>query len=324
MRRVLPTPPDFDFRSAVCSHGFFMLQPNRWDPARATLHTVVTVDDQRACSVAVRAQGRRSIVISGPTGTPPTVAAVILRAVSRMLRLEEDLRPFHKLCRGSTTHAAAARMRFGRLIRGADLFEDMVKVICTCNVTWRQTVTMIEQLVGHWGVPACGKEQLGFPTPARLAQASVDHLRQHARLGYRAVYVHELAAAGADGRLDLPALEHWPGPTESLLQRLRQIRGIGPYAAANLCMLLGRYDCLAIDTELIRLFRRRWPRRKLSPAAIRDHYAPWQPYPFLAYWFELWQDYQQRHGHAEGWSLEQVGRRITSRPGSLPGKSAGP
>jgi hypothetical protein len=31
------------------------------------------------------------------------------------------------------SHRAAARLRFGRLLRSASLFEDIVKVICTCN-----------------------------------------------------------------------------------------------------------------------------------------------------------------------------------------------
>ena len=28
--------PDFDLEKAVCSHGFFMMAPNRWDPATRT------------------------------------------------------------------------------------------------------------------------------------------------------------------------------------------------------------------------------------------------------------------------------------------------
>ena len=51
-----------------------------------------------------------------------------------------------------------------------------------------------------------------------------------------------------------------------------QIHGIGDYGASNLCMLLGRYDCLAVDTEMIR-FLRESPRDGAPPDEIRAHVA---------------------------------------------------
>src|SRR5690606_29834930 len=97
------------------------------------------------------------------------------------------------------------------------------------------------------------------------------------------------------------------------LQRLlRRIHGIGPYAAASLCMLLGRYDVLAIDTELVRVIKQRHPRRRITPAAVRRYYAAWHPYQFLAYWWELWSGYEHRHGPAHTWHPNRVGVQITS------------
>src|SRR5690606_3134922 len=132
------------------------------------------------------------------------------------------------------------------------------------------------------------------------------------RLGYRAPFVQRLARDVADGRLDLAELEQHDGPSDDLYRRLRRIHGIGDYAAGNLCMLLGRYDRLAIDTELIRFLRERHPRRRFTPAAVRRYYAAWSPYQFLAYWYELWNGYVERHGRSEGWSSESVGARITN------------
>ena len=232
------------------------------------------------------------------------------------------------------THRQAAENGFGRLIRSASLFEDIVKVICTCNVTWRQTVTMVQAIVQHWGVPAAPGERgsceqsrdrkgaesgmspatapaHGFPTPARLARAGEANLKRLARVGYRAGFIQHLARDVADGRLDLQQIEQHTGPTDELCRVLRQIKGVGDYAAGNLAMLLGRYDCLAIDTEMSRLLTRRYPRRTWSPARMRAHYESWRPYQFLAYWFELWQDYVARHGAPEGWTADGVGRSIT-------------
>lgn len=315
MRLVLSVPDDFDFGNAVCSHGFFVLAPNRWDPHRQLLKTCVTLDDRTAAAICIRPDKGGKLTIRGKAAMTRDRQAQIKHAVARMLRLDEDFSAFHVRCRSTESHRAAAEMRFGRLLRSASLFEDIVKVICTCNVTWGQTVAMIDNIVGHWGVPAePDGQKKGFPTPLRLAAISIDDLRHQARVGYRATFIRHLAESVAAGNLDLPALEARGGPTEALAKALRGIEGVGEYAAAHLCMLLGRYDRLAIDTELMRHVRTRHPRRVWTPAAIRRHYAQWHPYQFLAYWFELWQDYANRHGQPQQWDPTMTGARITATP----------
>ena len=85
-------------------------------------------------------------------------------------------------------------------------------------------------------------------------------------------------------------------------------------------MLLGRYDCLAIDTEMTRLLGNRHPERTWTPASVRAYYEAWRPYQFLAYWFELWCDYVGRHGRPEEWLADGVGRSITSTSALAGGK----
>jgi len=312
VRMTLQPPADFEFRSAVCSHGFFVLAPNRWDPTSRTLNTVVTLDDEMAVPVAIRASADGRVAVRSPARLGRPHSTAIRRAVSRMLRLDEDFSCFHDRCRRCASHAEAASLRFGRLLRGASLFEDVVKVLCTCNVAWRQTVAMVDQIVSHWGVPTVDAGVNGFPTPSGLARVRVGTLKRLARVGYRADFIHEFARSVACGRLDLAQLERGEADSEELYARLRQIRGVGDYAASHLCMLLGCYDRLAIDTELIRLLTARHPRRRFTPASIRAYYQPWQPYAFLAYWYELWADYVDRHGRPEQWSPMDVGRKITS------------
>lgn len=314
MKLFLPALPDFNLVSAVCSHGFFVLAPNVWDPTGATLTTTITLNDEQAITITIRAADA-GILVEIPGALLSSERSQIRAAVRRMLRLDEDLAEFHARCRASATHAYAAESGFGRLIRSASLFEDIVKVICTCNVTWRQTVAMVDALAGHWGVPATSPSNgaRGFPTPNRLARVRESSLKRIARLGYRAPFIQHLARDVTEGRLDLEAIERFDGSTDELCRLLRQIHGVGPYAAGNLAMLLGRYDCLAIDTEMVRLLRILHPGRQWTPAAMRAHYEAWRPYQFLAYWFELWQDYTARHGQPREWQPEQVGRAITTR-----------
>lgn len=316
---------DFDFSRSVCSHGWFVLAPNRWNPVNKSLQTILDIDIDDPVVVHIR-QGRSGLNIqSGCVLNTEAARAVRLR-VARMLRLDEELTGFHTLCMQHASHRGAAETRFGRLLRGASLFEDVVKVICTCNVTWRQTVSMIDRLTAHWGKAAPGSTSrdpntpalFAFPTPQRLARASIHDLRRAARLGYRAEFVSRFARDVAEGRIELDEYERFEGSTPELHKSLKRIHGIGNYAASNLCMLLGRYDCLAVDTELLRFLRERHPRRRFTPATIRRYYESWHPYQFLAYWWELWTGYETRHGAAHAWSMETVGPSITA-----PARSAG-
>ncbi|NLX14667.1 MAG: hypothetical protein GXY44_13580 [Phycisphaerales bacterium] len=312
MRIVMATPMDFAFLSAVCTHGFFMLAPNHWDPRRQRLATTITIDDSTAVAVMIRAPDAMVIVRSDEP-IRKDARAMIRLAVRRMLRLDEDLSPFHSLCRQSPTHRPAGRIRFGRLLRSATLFEDIVKVICTCNVGWTHTVNMVDKLVEHWGIPTADGTSRGFPTPQRLAGIPAPELKSKARLGYRADFIHRLARDIAEERMDLSAIANFTGPSEDLMRLLRECKGIGPYAAAHITMLLGRYDRLAVDTEMVRFFKEKHPRRKFAPASVEKYYRHWQPYQFLAYWFELWSDYVARHGRSEQWSAQGIGKAITAR-----------
>jgi 3-methyladenine DNA glycosylase/8-oxoguanine DNA glycosylase len=316
MKLLLATPPDFDFRSAVCSHGFFVLAPNRWASKTQSLRTIVTIDDDTAVPVVVSekrdARGRDGIVLSSPARLGPSQRRAVRGAIWRMLRLGENLTAFHSLCRRSTTHQPAAEMRFGRLLRSPSLFEDVVKVICTCNTSWAQTVAMVQRITELWGVPTTDGATRGFPTPDRLARVSAATLRKGARIGYRAEFLHRLARDAADDPFELEAFERFDGSSDKLYEMLRFIHGVGDYAAAHLCMLLGHYDRLAVDTELKRFLRQRHPRKRFTPAALRAYYDRWRPYQILAYWFELWSDYTQRHGESHEWDPGTTGRRITT------------
>lgn len=289
--QTLRTPADFAFIPAASSYGFCYLLPTCWDPARAALETVAPVDDARAETVRVVQTAPGAIRVCGEHPQRSAIAR-------RMLRLDEDLSGFHAICRTQPGFDTAAAMRFGRLVRSASLFEDIVKTLCTCNTTWRQTQQVVARLCQCYG-PADDVGRAGFPTPANLAAVGDRRLARETRCGYRAAWIHRLAVDAAEGRLDLPALEQQAAdpavPTAELVRRMRQIHGVGPYAAANLCMLLGRYEHLAIDSEMRRLYRTAGPGgRPLSDAGLRARFQPFGPWAFLAYWYELWNDHTVR------------------------------
>jgi 3-methyladenine DNA glycosylase/8-oxoguanine DNA glycosylase len=128
---------------------------------------------------------------------------------------------------------------------------------------------------------------LAFPSAAAIAAAGPDFLKQEVGLGYRSRYIWELAVAVAEGRLDLARLEDPTLPTSELLRALLQIKGVGGYAAATILMILGRYEYLAIDSEMRAFVSRKYfDGQPPTDAQIRAIYAPWGRWQYLAYWFD--------------------------------------
>jgi 3-methyladenine DNA glycosylase/8-oxoguanine DNA glycosylase len=108
---------------------------------------------------------------------------------------------------------------------------------------------MCRELTMHFCEPlTCEPELHAFPTSWRLAQLDEPELREQFRIGYRALYVTELAQRVASDELNLDALKIRTHSTPELRKELMIIKGVGGYAAANLLMLPGRYDYVPIDS----------------------------------------------------------------------------
>lgn len=310
---TLALPRDFDLRRAVASYGYFMLAPNQWDAGQRVLRRPLRGDGDRVIHATIAARGDRLGVHCSPTPSRQERAG-LARQVRRMLRIDEDLRPWYAV------QPAARRRRFGRLFRSPTLFEDIVKTITGCNVTWRQTIAMNARL--------CALDADGaFPTELQLAALSPATLKRRCPVGYRAQRIVRLARDVRDGRIDLEAIERDAAAGIDVYDRLRAIHGIGPYAAANICHHLGRYDRIAIDTETYRHYctttgvARPGPRqvRRLDDA-IRAHYDRYRPYQFLAYWFELWTGYERPGGLLDG-GAGGAGGAGPGRPVTAAGRS---
>jgi 3-methyladenine DNA glycosylase/8-oxoguanine DNA glycosylase len=212
-----------------------------------------------------------------PALPPPALRMTgeLERRLTRMFQLHVDLGGFHSLTRNSPAHAWVAPAGFGRLLCGATLWEDAVKIIATTNTMWSQTVRMVEMLVAK-----CGRDG-AFPSQEDILRFSADELQRDCRLGYRAKSIHALASVD----LELPN----DGTTEERFKRFLELPGIGPYGAAHLLAMDGRHDFIAVDTEFRRFVRETYHGgRKVSDATMLRRYAKWGQWKYLAYWSELW------------------------------------
>ena len=287
-----------DLWRTLSSHGVADLPPNKIDEIARTLEVTLRVPSGRPRTVRVvqGLAGQAAVTVLGPAPSK-ALANALLGRVGHILRLDEDLSDFYERIRADPDLSWAAAGA-GRLMRSATVFEDVVKTIATTNCAWSATVRMVGAFVEHLGEPGIGAEAGGsygraFPTPAAMAQASEDFYKDVVRAGYRSAYFRALADAVASGSLDLEELAEAPReelPDDEVAERLLALPGVGPYAAAHIMMLVGRYSPLILDSWT----RPKYARvngRKASDAGIERRFRRYGPYAGLAFWLYLTRDW---------------------------------
>ena len=201
----LAVDPPFSLWTAALLHGWHALAPFRWLPDSETLERVDRLPSGAVYTVRLRpasdlADGRRGIDLEArPTPSAADARELMARA-RRMLRLDEDLTDFHARCRRSRTLRPVAQVGAGRLLRSPDLWEDVVKGICTTNVTWQRTKSMVAALTTLGPAPD-GASRRAFPTPTEVLDAGDHFLMQRGGRGLPGP-LHPQAGQGRGRRHD--------------------------------------------------------------------------------------------------------------------------
>jgi 3-methyladenine DNA glycosylase/8-oxoguanine DNA glycosylase len=327
MSFALHTPEDYLLARDFCSYGYFLLRPNRWDVKRRVLTRAFAIErspvlvqvSQRGPGEAIRVEPSRPLIAKH--------RSLIASWLTRMLRLDEpasEIAEFHAL---DPRWKQAGR---GRLMRSPTMFEDVIKTVTSCNVTWPSTVQMNRRLceVLSGAKPDASGEITGpcpFPEPARIAATRPQTLRARCRVGYRDKRIVELAKLFRSGAIKPAWFEDPTTPDDAVFEALIDLPGIGPYAAANIMQLLGRYGRLPLDTESVR-HGRTILGMEGTPAAIMKavhaHYKPFGKHAFRSYWFELWDFYESKHGPAHTWDRDSTGSLFTASQFSKDTKAA--
>ncbi|MFN2598459.1 MAG: DNA-3-methyladenine glycosylase [Pyrinomonadaceae bacterium] len=286
--RTLPT---FNFKRTAISHGWSDLAPFEIDDKWSKLTRVIDLG-ARAKPVAVEITGAKSGVRVRVEGELSAQAVErVRRDVRHMLRLDDRLDNFYAALAMEPAFEWIARAGAGRLLRSPTVFEDLVKTICTTNCSWSLTRTMVARLVENLGRPARGGGY-SFPTPAAMAQAPVKFFREEMRSGYRAPFFKELAERVASGELDVESWLASDLPTDVLKRTMKEVKGVGDYAAENLLKLVGRYDVLALDSWVRATFARLHNKgRAAADKKIARHYARFKEWRGLALWCDMTKDW---------------------------------
>jgi len=251
----------------VRSHGWYDLPPFAYDREKAVLATADAAFFPRGTDLVAESE---------------TLDAAELTSVARRIfSLDVDLSPFAAALASEPVLSVALARGGGRMLRGATMFEDAVKVLLTTNCTWAATRGMVTRLVALSGGKA-------FPAPALLARLSPAKIRDRVRCGYRAEALSRFARRVDSGKLDLAHWEDPQAPVDEVRAAILSEHGFGPYAAEGLLRILGRHDYLALDSWIRQQYRKLYPGpKKKTDASIARRYAKYGPYKGLALWLDL-------------------------------------
>ena len=288
----LAVDPPFSLWAAALLHGWHALAPFGWLPDSETLERVDRLPSGAVYTVRLRpapdlVDGRRAIDLEARPAPSATDARELAARARRMLRLDEDLTDFHARCRQLDLLRPVAEVGAGRLLRSPDLWEDAVKGICTTNVTWQRTQSMVAALTVLGPAPD-GAPSGAFPTPEEVLAAGEDFLIEQAGAGYRARSILRLAEGVADGAIDLTAPDHPDASSAERLAALEALPGIGPVTAGYLAMLLGSYDTLVLDSSTRDFAVRTFGPAAADPDRLARHYTGFGRWRALAFWCQRW------------------------------------
>src|SRR5438309_2002421 len=154
---------------------------------------------------------------------------------------------------------------------------------------------------------AAGRGPYGraFPTAQAMAAAPEHFYKTVAGAGYRGAYLKALSLAVAEGRVDVESLGRASRdavPDDEVAAQLQALPGVGPYAAAPIMLMLGRYPRLLLDPwtrpKYARLLGRKRP---VSDRTILRRFQRYGPYAGLAFWLILTRDWITDEAPSYSW-----------------------
>jgi DNA-3-methyladenine glycosylase II len=160
-------------------------------------------------------------------------ASVLEERLIALLNLRYDLQPFYGFAQSDPVLLTAVeRLRGLRTVVTDTLFEAVITSIIEQQITLRMAHAAERWLMAWAGecIEFEGESYYAFPTPERLALATIDDLKPLKITGQRIARIIEIARGVTNGTLDLEGLRGQP--PEDVYTVLRNIKGVGHWTAA--------------------------------------------------------------------------------------------
>lgn len=270
--------PYFSLASVALSHGWVNLAPFAWDSERGELSFLVE-GEGGPLEVRLRQESPDRLAVASSLDLGRKGRDALSARIRWMLGWDQDLGPLEALCRqaGKTEYLELIRAGHGRILRSATCWEDAVKTICTTNASWAFTQLMCRNLCEFLGSGGC------FPSPEVLAGCDEAFLKEKVKTGYRGPYLAELARSIVSGKLELELLAPGASAAAHAEKTIRAVKGLGPYGASHMLVLLGWHQYLPVDREVMKHLGIRQESPNAKCPWKTAHYEEWGDYRFTVY-----------------------------------------
>ncbi len=156
----------------------------------------------------------------------------IIETLSWMLNLKEDINRFYVLAQKDSLVKMLVDDLYGmRNTKQPDLFPRLILAVTLQMAPISRSDQMMSLLIEEYGenTKFDGKEIKYWPSPTRIAKASVEELRRKCKVGYRARSLKSIAETVREGFPEPRQLEKM-SPQEAKA-KLMELEGIGEYSA---------------------------------------------------------------------------------------------
>jgi len=210
-------------------------------------------------------------------------------AISILFNLNFDLAPFYEQVKDDKIMACITqKLRGLKNPTTQTAFEALIDSIVEQQISLKVANGMEKKLIKKFGdaLSLEGEVYYAYPTPQKLASASIEELRQCGLSFRKAEYIKGISKLVADGELDLEKLKNYDSADE-IIRELDKVKGVGVWTA-ELTMLRGmqRLEALpADDLGLRRVISHYYCDGKVITSAQARQIAKWGKWKGLAAYY---------------------------------------
>jgi DNA-3-methyladenine glycosylase II len=285
---ITPVPPfDFDLSSRIFRDGDEQIR--KYENGR--YWQVIRVNN-RLILVTMKSSGsentpRLSIELKSNEEISATDRLKVEEVIGSSLNLELDLEAFYRDIKNDRIMSTIVdKLRGLRSPTTLTVFESLVSSIIEQQISLIVAHSMERKMVKALGdaLRLDNKSYYAFPTPQRLASASVAQLRQCGLSSKKGEYIIGVSKSIAEGKLDIERLGK-RDDTEAVIDELLKIRGVGLWTA-EMTVLRGMHrleEMPADDIGLRRCIAHYYLKdRRISAEEARDIAKKWGRWKGLA------------------------------------------
>jgi len=268
---------NFSLRKTVLSHGWVNLPPYNYDYKNNVLYRTEIVNDNLIELFISQKDNFVTVKIKSKEKLDKSAKNKIKKKIHNIFQLDIDLDEFCTLAKKLNKRIFRyLNAGGGRFLTGISLFEDVVKTLLTTNTTWNQTVKMSENFISQFNKIKYKTPIIcGFPTYCEFRKIKPNKVIKGLRFGYRNEYLINIINKflEKEGFVDDDKM--------TIINELREVKGIGKYSIAHIKCLMGIFDEIPIDSEVIKYAKLKGIGH--SEKQIIKYYQEYEQYAFLAY-----------------------------------------